>query len=112
MNFVKYKYLNALLILILISACSSKPELLPENFYGLKLDKKLAGNEAKQFVDRLHFNSVAPDKNEIGFYSSKAGSAIIYITFYENDKLSFSEYERMINKISPDNSVFVILNLF
>lgn len=106
MNLIKTKYSLILFILLNITACSSKTDLLPEDFFGLKLDKKLTGSEAKQFVDNLHFNSVAQDKNEIGFYSSKVGSAMIYITYYGSDKLSYSEYEKMINKISPENSVF------
>lgn len=46
-------------------------------------------------------------KNEIGFYESSDGTAIIYITYYNAENTSQSEYERMINKISPENSVFI-----
>lgn len=100
---------NTLVILCLIFlhlACSIKQNRLPEEFYGFKLKKKLTGLEAKKFVDELHFNSVAPEKNEIGFYESPAGKVIIYITYYDDDSKSFSEYEKMINKITPENSVF------
>lgn len=93
------------LIVILLS-CSSGNDPLPVEFYGFKLTNKLTGNEAKQFVDQLHFSEVAPEKNEIGFYESPAGKLIIYVTYYDDDAKSQSEYKKMINKISPDNSVF------
>lgn len=100
------------IILILISlftflSCSSENEFLPDEFFGLTLKQKLTGDEAKNFVDNLHFQEVAPEKNEIGFYDSQAGKAIIYITYYNDESTSLSEYERMINKISPENSVFI-----
>lgn len=100
------------IILILISLftflrCSSEKDFLPDEFFGLTLKQKLTGDEAKKFVDNLHFQEVAPEKNEIGFYDSQAGKAIIYITYYNDELTSYSEYERMINKISPENSVFI-----
>jgi hypothetical protein len=93
------------LIIILLS-CSIGKDPLPGEFYKFKLTNKLTGDEAKKFVDQLHFNEVAPQKNEIGFYESPAGKLIIYITYYDEDVKSQSEYEKMITKISPDNSVF------
>lgn len=100
---------NAVIVFILITFinCSNKRDLLPEDFFGLKLEQKLTGTEARNFVDKLHFQEVASDKNEIGFYKSSAGSAIIYITYYSDDEMAKEEYESMINKISPYNSVFV-----
>jgi hypothetical protein len=96
-----------LLLLLLLIGCSSEKTLLPKEFFGFKLQKKLTGSEAKKFVDELHFQEVAPDKNEIGFYSSPIGSSIIYITYYNDELTAQTEYEKMINKISPENSVFI-----
>jgi hypothetical protein len=95
-----------LVLSFFVFSCSVDKNLLPEEFFGLKLKKKLSGIEAKNFVDELHFNEVAPAKNEIGFYESPTGNAIIYITHYDNPSISDYEYEKMINKISPENSVF------
>lgn len=93
--------------LLAFFSCSTEKDLLPEVFFGLKLQKKLTGIEAKRFVDELHFQEVAPDKNEIGFYDSQAGMVIIYITYYNDELTSHSEYRKMITKISPQNSVFI-----
>ena len=100
------KLLAAFSLIIMLLSCSIGKERLPEEFYGFKLMNKMTGDEAKKFVDQLHFNEVAPEKNEIGFYESPAGKLIIYITYYDDDVKSLAEYEKMINKISPDNSVF------
>lgn len=103
---MKY-YLVFSIIIILFLSCSSNREPLPEEFFGMKLQRKLTGNEAKDFVDRLHFQNVATEKNEIGFYTAPIGNAIIYLTYYANDKIAEEDFQKMTQKISPENSVFV-----
>lgn len=100
---------NVLVFISLLAffSCSTEKDLLPEEFSGLKLKQKLTGDEARKFVDNLHFQEVAPDKNEIGFYDSQSGMVIIYITYYPDAGTSQSEYKKMITKISPENSVFI-----
>ena len=58
-------------------------------------------------VNNLHFQSVTGLENEIGFYEGKAGNAIIYITHYNTKETAKSDYEKMVKKISPENSVFI-----
>ncbi|MBS3944838.1 MAG: hypothetical protein KGZ42_05025 [Melioribacter sp.] len=94
------------LIFVLLTFCAKDPELLPNYFFELNLTRKLTGSEAKNFVNRLHFNSVTNEKNEIGFYGGVKGNAIIYVTFYENESVSIENYKKMTEKISPENSVF------
>ena len=96
-----------LLIVILLISCSLNSNYLPEDFFGLQLIKKLTGKEAKEFVNKLHFQNVTDLENEIGFYQGKAGSAIIYITHYNTQEATKSNYNKMVKKISPENSVFV-----
>ncbi len=92
---------------VLFISCSSNRDYLPEEFWGLKLNRKLTGNEAKDFVDRLHFQNVATEKNEIGFYTGEVGNAIVYLTYYSNEKTAEEDFRKMTEKISPENSVFV-----
>jgi hypothetical protein len=101
------KFLTFSLISILFASCSTNKDYLPEEFWGLKLNRKLTGNEAKDFVDRLHFQNVATEKNEIGFYTGAVGNAIIYLTYYSNEKTAEEDFRKMAEKISPENSVFV-----
>lgn len=100
------------LLSLYMSSCSTEKNLLPESLFGYKLEKKLYGSEAKEFVDRLHFQQVAPENNEIGFYKSPAGSAAIYLTYYDSKSTAQNEYKKMINKISPSNSVFTDPEIF
>lgn len=92
---------------VLFISCSTNRDYLPEEFWGLKLNRKLTGNEAKDFVDRLHFQNVATEKNEIGFYTGAVGNAIVYLTYYSNEKTAEEDFRKMTEKISPENSVFV-----
>lgn len=100
------KILPVFLIISLFTFCTKEPALLPKYFFELNLTKKLTGDEAKNFVNRLHFNSVTNEKNEIGYYSGIKGNAIIYITYYNDDASAFDNYKKMTEKISPENSVF------
>ncbi len=95
------------LITILFLSCSANRDYLPEDFWGMKLKRKLTGKEAKDFVDKLHFQSVATEKNEVGFYSGAVGNATVYITYYSDDKAAYQDFRKMTQKISPDNSMFV-----
>jgi hypothetical protein len=99
-------FLLVLTSVIILISCTIRKDPLPETLYGFKLVNKLTGVEAKKFVDQLHLNEVAPQKNEIGFYESPVGSLMIYVTYYDDNAKSQSEYKKMISKISPENSVF------
>lgn len=95
------------MFIALLISCSANKDYLPEEFFGLKLKTKHTGKEAKDFVDRLHFQNVATEKNEIGFYSGAVGNAVVYITYYKNEKDAEEDFIKMAKKISPENSVFV-----
>ncbi|AFN73736.1 hypothetical protein MROS_0493 [Melioribacter roseus P3M-2] len=97
---------NSLLLLILFFSCTSNQNLLPEEMFGLKLQKKLTGKEALDYVNRLHFNKVTDEENLIGFYSGRKGEAVIYITVYSDNKKATNAFRRMTEKISPLNSAF------
>jgi hypothetical protein len=71
------------------------------------LEKKLEGEAARLFVDKLHFQKVAPLKTEIGFYKSSGGPAAIYISFYANGEQAETALKKMTQKISTNNSVFI-----
>lgn len=100
--------INAFLtILILYFCCATQVDFLPAHFHGYNLKRTIVGEEARQFVDNLHFQNVATTKNEIGFYESEQHSAVIYISHYENEGQALADFEKMTAKISAQNSVFV-----
>ncbi len=99
-------HLNSLLFLVLFYSCTSNQNLLPDEIYGLKLQKKLEGKEALAYVNKLHFNKVTNEENQIGFYAGRNGMAVIYVTIYRDNEKATNAYHKMTDKISPLNSVF------
>lgn len=90
----------------ILSSCAKRKDFLPERIESLTLVKTLRGDEAKNFLNKLHFQKVTDYKNEIGFYENESFSATIYITHYPKAEYAQNDFERMIKKISPANSVF------
>ena len=92
---------------LLLFSCSAEVNFLPNKFFDLTLTKKLNGEEAKEFVNKLHFEPVTETENEIGFYEGEGGAALIYITHYNKKEIAEADYKLMTEKISPKNSVFI-----
>ncbi len=106
-EFTKKYFFLCFAILLTNFSCDTQEELLPSHFHGYTIKKKLIGKEARQFVDRLHFQNVATIENEIGFYESEQSSTVIYISRYASGKQAQSDFKKMTEKISPQNSVFI-----
>ena len=93
---------------ILLLACSQNmSQYLPSSIDGYQLNKKLIGQQARQFVDRLHGKQVAQQENEIGFYRNGDRKITLYLTYYTQPENAQKDWQQMVNKISPQNSVFV-----
>ncbi len=89
-----------------VIGCDSKKEYLPQSIHQLSLNEKYSGKDAERFVNRLHFGNVAAASNEIGMYSGVKGRAIIYVSYYDQQEEADSNLIKMVQKISPQNSVF------
>lgn len=87
--------------------CSQKSGYFPEELLDIPLEKIITGEEAKAVVNKLHFNKVTEERNEIAFYKSIQNSITIYITFYRNEESAADNFKKMTGKISPENSVFI-----
>lgn len=96
-----------LFLILIASACSKEVNFFPENFFDLKLTEKISGEKAEEVVNRLHFDPVTSEKNEIAFYRGVKGNAIIYATYYSDSDAAIENYNKMTQKISPENSVFI-----
>ena len=110
MNTMKGK-LTLTLVAILVSilaGCSPSKDYLPETLGEQTLSKRISGDEAREFVDNLHFQKVAAERNEIGIYDGgDRGPTTIYITYYGSSDNAEADYQKMTEKISPENSVFI-----
>jgi hypothetical protein len=107
-NQKKYLQLSAVILftVILLASCSKKIDPLPKEIFELKLDKKLSGKEANDFLFRMHSGNVGSDKNEIGFYSGDRGGATIYVSFFEDKIQAQAEEKRMTDEISGGKTEF------
>jgi len=98
--------------IFILECCSKKVEPLPEEVNQLMLVKTISGQEAKDYINKLHFQPVTDNENLIGHYENESGSAIVYVTIYKNQKEAEKDFEKMTKKISPENSVFIYPQFF
>ncbi len=105
MKIVKQSLL--LLTVILLTSCSLNTEFLPDEFQGLRLTKKLTGDAAKSFINKLHHKSVTDIGNEIGFYKGNITRAAIYVTRYEKLQDARRYFGEMTKKIIEEKTPFI-----
>ena len=103
----KYFSLSVLIMVFILNNCSEEINYFPETLGNFEQVDVIRGEQAQMFVNRLHFNSVTDEKNEIAFYGQGKPSITIYITFYDSDEKAFNNFKKMTRKISPENSVFI-----
>ncbi len=109
----KIQILAVFIASLIFTYCSGNGGYLPGVIGGLQLKKAVTGAEAAKEVDKIHFNPVASEKeNEIGFYESTDNRATIYITYYKTEEEAKADFEKMTQKISPQNSVFISPSFF
>ncbi|MCX8056346.1 MAG: hypothetical protein N3F03_01895 [Ignavibacteria bacterium] len=96
----------------LILSCSNQKDIVPEKVSELLLVKTITGEEAKNIINKLHFQPVTDNENLIGYYENQSGQAIVYVTIYDKDEEAKNDFEKMTKKISPENSVFIFPQFF
>lgn len=99
-------------VFIFFFSCSVKKEYLPAKVNQLNLVKTITGVEAKDHINKLHFQPVTDYENMIGYYENNSGSAVVYLTIYKDGREANRDYIKMTNKISPENSVFIYPQFF
>jgi len=117
MNSNKFLSNNLICTVIFLTAlfvsCSSKTDYLPDSIFNLTLKQKMSGDEAKKHLNKIHFNPVDADKdNDIGFYQGTGNNATIYVTYYSKEVDAIADFDKMTQKISPENSVFISPSFF
>ncbi len=106
--------LSLLLILTVLFfiQCSQSKNPLPDKVNNLRLVKLVEGEEAKKYINKLHFQPVTEHENYIGFYEDLSGSAIVYLTLYPDKEKALNDFQKMTKKISPENSIFTSPEFF
>ena len=100
-----YKYL-ILFSFCLLQYCAEK-EILPQQVLGYSMVRKISGTEAQKIVNRIHLRPITDTENEIGFYEKNTEQVIIYVTYYTSENDAREDLIKMVEKISPKNSVFI-----
>lgn len=108
----KFSSLFLFLVILIFSSCSRSKEPLPEEVYQLSLVKTISGQEAKDYINKLHFQPVTENENLIGHYENVSGSAVVYVTLYKTNSEAENDFVNMTKKISPENSVFIYPQFF
>lgn len=99
-------------ISLLFIQCSQSKNPLPDKVNNLQLVKLTEGEDAKQYINKLHFQPVTENENFIGFYEDLSGNAIVYLTLYPDKEKALNDFQKMTKKISPENSVFTSPEFF
>ncbi len=107
LNLLVVKFLLLVLLVPNFISCSKSGEVLPERISDLQLVKTISGESAKIHINKLHHQPVTENENVIGYYENMSGEAIVYITLYRNESEAKADLDKMTNKISPENSVFI-----
>lgn len=107
-----YISLHLISINLLFIQCSQLKNPLPDKVNNLQLVKLIEGEEAKQYINKLHFQPVTDNENFIAFYKDLSGSAIVYLTLYPDIERALNDFQKMTKKISPENSVFTSPEFF
>ena len=105
---VALKVLTALILLLTGFNCN-RPDLrtFPKRLDDYQRTRIITGEEAGRIINRLHENPVAATRNEIAVYENDRGQAMIYVSYYKDADEAEQEWQRMIDKISIQNSVFI-----
>ncbi len=98
-----------LIILLAIAtvACGQKKSYVPKSILQYQLTRLLQGEEAKAFINKLHFKRVAPVESMVGFYKNGEKQGIVYVTVYQDSQQAQKDWQTMVDKISQGNEVFV-----
>ncbi len=100
-----YRYL--ILFLCCLWQYCAENGIFPQNILGYSLVRKISGVEAQKMVNRIHLQPVTDMENEIGFYEKNTEQAVIYVTYYQSENDARVDLTKMVNKISPQNSIFL-----
>ncbi|OGB60603.1 MAG: hypothetical protein A2Y94_03065 [Caldithrix sp. RBG_13_44_9] len=106
-NFTFSSTILAFLVAVIYFRCSQEVTYIPSSFMSCRLEKKLTGIEARQWVDKIHGKVVTPPESEIGFYLGENGPITVYVSGYQTEELARKELLRMTEKISSQNSIFI-----
>lgn len=96
----KFKFL-ILTLGIILTACSHPPDLpTPANIGTKERLRLISGEQAAEFVNRMHGQAVATDANVIAEYGKGENKDLLYVSRYADAKAAQKAFESMIEKMA------------
>lgn len=101
MNLARKGKLFGLVVGLILSGCTSAPDLpTPEKIGEKERLRVITGKQAAGVVNRMHGQSVATEANVIAEYGGSEKKDILYISRYADPKEAQKAFDLMIEKMS------------
>ncbi|RZB30396.1 MAG: hypothetical protein SRB1_02676 [Desulfobacteraceae bacterium Eth-SRB1] len=96
-------------LLSVVGCVKGKDDNIPQKLGGLELLKVVRGDEADDFVNKMHGKKLGVKKNLIAYYGSKNSRNILYISVYEKAEEAKADLQSMAIKMAQGTAVFTPL---
>ena len=97
------------LSLLSVSGCDNRKNNVPQELGGLTLFKVVKGDEADNFVNKMHGKKLDVKKNLIAYYGSENSKNVLYISVYEKNSDAKVDLQSMATKMAKGTAVFTPL---
>ena len=96
-------------LLSVFGCVNGKDNNIPQELGGLELFKVVRGDEADDFVNKMHGKKLGVKKNLIAYYGSNNSRNILYISVYEKVEEAKADLQSMAIKMAQGTAVFTPL---
>jgi hypothetical protein len=96
----------AAVAVFLLSRSAVEKTELPPALGTLRLEQTITGSEASAIVNRMHGKGVTPKANAIGVYKGASGTAMLYLSVYEEPRDAAGARNDMIAGIRTGRTPF------
>ena len=97
------------LSLLAVFGCVNGKNNIPQELGGLELFRVVRGDEADDFVNKMHGKKLGVKKNLIAYYGSKNSRNVLYISVYEEVEEAKADLQSMAIKMVKGTAVFTPL---
>jgi len=96
-------------LLSVFGCVNGKDNNIPQELGELELFNVVRGNEADDFVNKMHGKKLDVKKNLIAYYGSKNSRNVLYISVYEKVEEAKADLQSMAIKMAQGTAVFTPL---
>ncbi|MFQ6606878.1 MAG: hypothetical protein ACE5DP_04440 [Fidelibacterota bacterium] len=108
-NGIKTKSLWFLPVFFLLTSCTGKDGLLPQQLGDLNLTKVIQGEKAIKIIETMHRKTLGTTEYTIGYYGGENSGNILYLSLFENADAARKDLMDMSLKMAAGTPVFAPL---